>query len=314
MMRLCVVLAALISLASASRGIARGRVTARAVQPMRKYPYASSSAPVTRRLMVLAEEDSSDFSDNFRKRVEKLRNERTLSEELDDEAKSNLPSADEIGVPTDQQPTKELENAKKNGLLFNWPSLPLPQYLTRVGGLYLIMAGLSFPFSLSGFDGHDLKAELITSNMVALGVLELVLLRLFVSWDYIGQRLLSDRVEYEQTGWYDGDVWEKPSQVVARDRLLHSSEVQPALARIQSSLLTFAVALLVSANSFNSVSKNVEDPRRTTRQSFLEQLKSPDENTRNRAMEEAIKAAGDKPAYCLDPYYRAQAGGFGCDK
>jgi len=266
-------------------------------------PYRRLSRPVTRGLNPLRSGDNQgDYSESFRKRVERMQQERvdteSLSEVLDDESKSNLPSADEIGVPTSQQPTKELENAKKNGVLFNWPSLPWPKYLTRVGSLYAVVATLSFPFSQSGFDGADLKAELITSNMVALGVLEILLLRLFISWDYIGQRLLSDKVEYEQSGWYDGDVWEKPPQVIARDRLLHSSEVQPALNRIQSSLLAFAIALFVSANSFNSIPKT-EDPRMTVRQSFLEQLKSPDAETRERAMEQAMKAAGDRPAWIL---------------
>mmetsp|Transcript_15658 Transcript_15658/g.18870 ORF Transcript_15658/g.18870 Transcript_15658/m.18870 type:complete len:301 (-) Transcript_15658:59-961(-) len=256
-----------------------------------KFNYHRTSKP----LLVRAE---NDFSDDFKKRVERMKDERasSLADDLNDSDKSSLPSADEIGVPAAQQPTKELENAKKNGLLFNWPSLPWPKYLLRIGTLYATIAALSFPFSQSGFDGRDLKAELITSNMVALGVLELLLLRLFVSWDYIGQRLVSEKVEYEQTGWYDGDVWEKPPQVVARDRLLHSSEVAPAMQRIQSSLLAFAVALFVSANSFNTVSK-VEDPRATTRPSFLEQLKSPDQDTRDKAMEQAIKAAGDRPAW-----------------
>ena len=41
----------------------------------------------------------------------------------------------------------------------------------------------------------------------------------------MGDRLLSAAVEYEETGWYDGQLFVKPPEVLARDRLLGSYEV-----------------------------------------------------------------------------------------
>jgi len=38
------------------------------------------------------------------------------------------------------------------------------------------------------------------------------------------------QVEYEETGWYDGQVFVKPPEVLARDRLLGSYEVRAAAA------------------------------------------------------------------------------------
>jgi len=289
------------------RGVGGGRI--QAIQ--HNYQTVRKPIALQRRLSMRAEgEQNEEISENFRKRVQRMNQER-LSDELDDKDKNTLPSADEVGVPSSQQPTTELANAKK-GWLFNWPSLPLPQYALRIGGFYLVLGLVAFPFAQSGFDDNNLKAELVSSNMVALGILEFILLRLFITWDYIGQRLLSDRVEYEQTGWADGDFWEKPPQVLARDRLIHSEEVQPAIERIQQTLLAFAVALFVSASSFNSVRIETEDPRVTIRPSFLQQLTAVDEETREQAMAKAMRAAGEKPAYCLDDYYRARAGGLGC--
>jgi hypothetical protein len=34
----------------------------------------------------------------------------------------------------------------------------------------------------------------------------MISLRLYLGWAYIGNRLFSATVEYEETGWYDGQV------------------------------------------------------------------------------------------------------------
>jgi hypothetical protein len=49
--------------------------------------------------------------------------------------------------------------------------------------------------------------------------------RIAGGWSYIGGRLLSASVPYEETGWYDGQTFVKPPEVLARDRLLGTYEV-----------------------------------------------------------------------------------------
>lgn len=34
-------------------------------------------------------------------------------------------------------------------------------------------------------------------------------------WSYVGDRLLSAVIPYEETGWYDGQMWVKPPEVSA---------------------------------------------------------------------------------------------------
>ena len=51
-------------------------------------------------------------------------------------------------------------------------------------------------------------------------------LRIYLGWSYVGDRLLSAAVPYEETGWYDGQLFVKPPEVLARDRLLGSYEVR----------------------------------------------------------------------------------------
>jgi len=48
----------------------------------------------------------------------------------------------------------------------------------------------------------------------------------------VHKRLLSEKVEYEESGWYDGQVWEKPVSWRERDLLLAQHEVRPILGRL----------------------------------------------------------------------------------
>lgn len=40
-------------------------------------------------------------------------------------------------------------------------------------------------------------------------------------WSYVGDRLLSAVVPYEETGWYDGQMWVKPPEVCLPSHYLH---------------------------------------------------------------------------------------------
>lgn len=69
-----------------------------------------------------------------------------------------------------------------------------------------------------------------TGSMV---VVALVVLRIYLGWSYVGDRLLSAAVAYEETGWYDGQTFIKPPEVLTRDRLLGMYEVKPILRKLR---------------------------------------------------------------------------------
>ena len=73
-----------------------------------------------------------------------------------------------------------------------------------------------------------------------------MLLRLYLGWSFVGNRLMSARIEYEETGWYDGQTWVKPRPVLARDRLLSSNTVLPVMRRIRTALLAASAASCMS--------------------------------------------------------------------
>ena len=80
----------------------------------------------------------------------------------------------------------------------------------------------------------------MSAALGALLVVAVAVLRIYLGWAYVGDRLLSAAVEYEETGWYDGQLFVKPPEVLARDRLLGSYEVRIAL---HSMLLPFIIRL-----------------------------------------------------------------------
>ena len=51
-------------------------------------------------------------------------------------------------------------------------------------------------------------------------------------------------VPYEESGWYDGQVWIKPPEILLQDRLIGTYEIYPGLLRLQSTLVFLLVLFL----------------------------------------------------------------------
>ena len=69
-------------------------------------------------------------------------------------------------------------------------------------------------------------------------------MRLFIGWDHVFKRLISEKVEYEESGWYDGKTWLKPLNIKERESLIASKEVKPILNNlIQISSIILVIAL-----------------------------------------------------------------------
>ena len=57
----------------------------------------------------------------------------------------------------------------------------------------------------------------------------MISIRLYLGWNHVFKRLNSESVEYEESGWYDGQVWLKPLALKERESLIASNEVKPIL-------------------------------------------------------------------------------------
>ncbi|CAA6666163.1 unnamed protein product [Spirodela intermedia] len=168
----------------------------------------------------------------------------------------------ECPVPLEQQPVNEYQ-ALSTSLPFSWAAGDLGLYCSRLactGAAFALLVGLPVSAFGRGFIGDpETYALRCTLGAVSTGLLAVILaaLRMYLGWAYVGNRLLSATVEYEETGWYDGQIWVKTPEVLARDRLLGSFSVKPVLSRVKVTLVFLALSLAASIVLF----VNVDSPR-----------------------------------------------------
>lgn len=147
-------------------------------------------------------------------------------------------------VPSEQQPVNEYQNLV-DSVLFSWAVGDIAPYTLKLSAIGAVVAMLlGWPIMATTLDP---ERELIKCGTGALcgGLLAVTLaaLRMYLGWAYVGNRLFSATVEYEETGWYDGEIWIKPPEELARDRLLGSYKVKPALNRVKLTLIGLAASL-----------------------------------------------------------------------
>ena len=149
-------------------------------------------------------------------------------------------------VPKEQQPTNEFLELS-NSIVFSWPKSN--RRLSLVLFSIWILTFLIFIFISSGsvyFEKNFLKYILL-SFFSSLSIPLLIILRLYLGWNHIFKRLTSEKVEYEESGWYDGQTWIKPLALKEKESLIATIEVKPILrnliqiASIISSILLFGI-------------------------------------------------------------------------
>ena len=131
-------------------------------------------------------------------------------------------------VPREQQPTNEfIELSKSN--IFSWPKTKkslifiLIKFWVGAFLLFLVISSGSVYFKTS-----ILKYTLL-SFFSSLSIPLLIAIKLYIGWNHVFKRLTSEKVEYEESGWYDGQIWIKPLVLKEKESLIASVEVKPIL-------------------------------------------------------------------------------------
>jgi len=146
-------------------------------------------------------------------------------------------------VPKEQQPTNEfIELSKSN--IFSWPkskkalTINLIKFWAVTFILFLIISSGSIYFK------DSITKYIFLSLLSSLSIPLLLNIRLYLGWIHIFKRLSSERVEYEESGWYDGQIWIKPLNIKEKESLIASVEVKPILRNIiQMSSVILILAL-----------------------------------------------------------------------
>lgn len=160
-------------------------------------------------------------------------------------------SAPVCPVPTEQQPLQEYQ-ALRDSWFFRWATLGLWAYLKPLVILWALGWALASPVAAVSFPVAKQPLYFILSTAAGASVIPiLALVQLYLGWFYVRNRLADESVVYEESGWYDGQTWDKPAEVIQRDRLIVTYQIGPLLRRIQYTfatlLLSFIVGILIWA-------------------------------------------------------------------
>ena len=157
-------------------------------------------------------------------------------------------------VPRDQQPTTEFIELSES-IIFSWPKtkksliIVLIKFWVFSFVLFILISSGSIYFKSS------LLKYILLSFFSSLSIPLLISIRLYLGWKHIFNRLISEKVEYEESGWYDGQVWEKPLVLKEKESLIASIEVKPILKNLIQifsiiSVLALSGILIFQYNNF----------------------------------------------------------------
>ncbi|MFM8524190.1 MAG: CGLD27 family protein [Cyanobacteriota bacterium] len=151
-------------------------------------------------------------------------------------------------VPQAQRPLEEYRQLCQSWF-FAWPSAsssalarPLIISWLLLWPLAALIAGGSVSLR------HATPALLpLVAALAALTLPLLLLLRQWLGWTYVARRLRAERVPYEESGWYDGQIWEKPLSWRQQDLLVLRHQVDPVIRRLQQAFGVLAALLLLGS-------------------------------------------------------------------
>lgn len=154
-------------------------------------------------------------------------------------------SLDLCPVPTEQQPTHEYKQLQESWL-FNWVTFDRNKYIRKLIWVWVWGWLLAGPITAASFSPQIAPLKFLLWGSIGASVLVLLMLsRLYLGWSYVRDRLCQDKVTYEESGWYDGQVWHKPQEVLMRDHLIVSYQVEPILQRLRRTFMLLVVLMVL---------------------------------------------------------------------
>ena len=149
-------------------------------------------------------------------------------------------------VPPNQRPLNEF-NSIRNSWIISWPLLEKIVFYKKLLYSWIFITPISLVIS---YGSDYLKNNIFDLTFISLTTSLLfpilLLSRQFLSWIYIYKRLNSENIEYEESGWYDGQVWEKPIDWRSKDLLIAQYQVKPILDHLKIILIILSTVILIS--------------------------------------------------------------------
>jgi hypothetical protein len=154
-------------------------------------------------------------------------------------------------VPKDQQPLNEYIELKE-AFFYRWAKSARSQYMRVLLLIWLGFTAIFAPVAMSiESPSRHLWQFICVASIGGSAGLILPVLLLLSGWSHVKQRLDSPKIFYEESGWYDGQTWEKPEADLLKDRLLVAYEIKPVMTRLQKTLFGIIGFLVISLSILN---------------------------------------------------------------
>ena len=152
-------------------------------------------------------------------------------------------------VPLSQRPINEF-NSIRNSWIISWPLLEKNIFYRKLLYSWIFITPISLIISYGSDYLRNNILDLILISLTSSLLLPILLLtRQWLSWIYIYKRLNSENIEYEESGWYDGQTWEKPIDWRAKDLLIAQHQIKPILNHLEV-IIILLISVIMSSFLF----------------------------------------------------------------
>ena len=152
-------------------------------------------------------------------------------------------------VPPNQRPLNEF-NSIRNSWIISWPFLERNIFYRKLIFSWLLITPVSLTISYgSDYLKNNIFELIFISLTASIAFPILLLIRQWLSWIYIYKRLNSENIEYEESGWYDGQTWEKPIDWRAKDLLIAQYQIKPVLNHLEV-IIVILLSVIISSILF----------------------------------------------------------------
>jgi hypothetical protein len=135
-------------------------------------------------------------------------------------------------VPDDQKPINEFIQLKENNfskLIFSSKKNYFSKLLLDFGFFFVFSTIITFLFKLN-------NNLIVFNTFFSINILITIFLINFLRWTQLLNKFRNSRLFYEEGSWYDGQIWEKPLEVIKNDKLITIQKLKPILKRIKKTL------------------------------------------------------------------------------
>lgn len=146
-------------------------------------------------------------------------------------------------IPNDQKPINEYISLKENEFT-NWVTLDPKTYQNLIIKQFFWNFFILLPFIFSQFH-YSIKTLLINLFLTFI-LLNFNHFIVFSRWNQLKNRFITTRLFYEEASWYDGQIWEKPLELIRNDNLISTQKIEPILNRLKNTIIIFNLLTFIN--------------------------------------------------------------------